>query len=269
MTLPAYAMKTSSFPDDYERFLVGPLFRPWAEILLDHARLKSAERVLDVACGTGIVARLAKERLGGHSHVVGIDVSPQMLAVARAVAPTIDWREGTAQAIPLLEGERFDVVMCHQGLQFFPDRGAALHEMRRATEHGGRLVVGVWKSMDETPLMHELHAVAERRLAPIIDRRHTFGDPLALERAIAESGFTEIRVEGMTQTIRFSEATVFVRLNTMALVGMSQASSTMNDEQRQQIVDAIVNDSADVVRQYTDAHGLVFELGANVATAQA
>lgn len=225
--------------------------------------------MLDVACGTGIVARVAYERLGPDSRVVGVDVSPQMLAVARAVAPTIDWREGNAQALPLGEGERFDVVMCHQGLQFFPDKRVALDEMRRATERGGRLVVGVWKSLDETPLMRELHAIAERHVGSIVDRRHSFGDAAALEKAIAESGFMDVRVEALVQTIRFSDGSAFLRLNTMALVGMSQASSTMNDAERQQIVEAIVTHSADVVRQYTHAAGLVFELGANVATARA
>jgi ubiquinone/menaquinone biosynthesis C-methylase UbiE len=83
----------SNFAESYEGLLVTPLFRPWAEILLDRLSLGPRARVLDIACGTGIAARLANKRLGGEGHVVGVDRSPVMLAVARAVAPEIDWRE--------------------------------------------------------------------------------------------------------------------------------------------------------------------------------
>src|SRR5437016_12184300 len=118
MSLPSCAMKQASFPEMYGHWLVGPLFLPWAEMTLDEVRLSPDDRVLDIACGTGIVARVAKERLGDAGYVVGIDISPDMLAVARAVAPSIDWREGNASALPLHDGEQFDVVVCQQGLQF-------------------------------------------------------------------------------------------------------------------------------------------------------
>ena len=118
MALPEYAMNASSFPQMYEQWLVGPLFRPYAEVLVERARLTPADRVLDVACGTGIVARLAAQRIGDNGLVVGVDISPQMLAVARTVAPEIDWREGDVSALPVADGERFDVVLCQQGLQF-------------------------------------------------------------------------------------------------------------------------------------------------------
>src|SRR5690348_11180588 len=109
MTLAGNPMKQASFPEMYERWLVGPLFRPWAEATLEEVKLSPGERVLDIACGTGIVARVARARLGDGGHVVGVDVSPDMLAVARAVAPSIDWREGNAGALPLHEGEQFDL----------------------------------------------------------------------------------------------------------------------------------------------------------------
>src|SRR5687767_1653134 len=104
MTLPSYAMNQASFPEMYERWLVGPLFLPWAKLTLDELNLSQDDSVLDIACGTGIVARVAKERLGDTGHVVGIDVSADMLAVARTVAPDIDWREGNASSLPLSEG---------------------------------------------------------------------------------------------------------------------------------------------------------------------
>ncbi len=269
MNLPAYANKLSNFPEMYERWLVEPLFQPWAEIVLDRAHLSAGDRMLDIACGTGIVARLAMKHLSGNEHVVGVDVSPQMLTVARAIEPRIDWREGDAAALPLREGERFDVVVCQQGLQFFPDKPAAVREMRRAIDRGGRLVVAVWKSLEEAPFFREIDRLAERRLGPFVDRRHSFGDPVALERLIADAGFENVRVESVTRTIRFAEPATLVHLNSHAVVGMSTACSTMTDEERARLSDLIAADSTDVVRQYGDGEGIAFGLAANVATARA
>jgi ubiquinone/menaquinone biosynthesis C-methylase UbiE len=260
-------MNTSNFPEMYERWLVGPLFRPFAEVLLDHACLRSGDRVLDIACGTGIMARLAKQRMGDSGRVVGVDVSPHMLAVARAVAPLVEWREGNAAALPLTEPDRFDVVFCHQGLQFFPEKTVALREMKRALDREGRLVIGVWPPLEETPFFRETHGVAERLIGPIVDRRHSFGDEAELEQVIADAGFEKVRVERVTRTIRVGDAAMFVRLNTMALVGMSASSSTMTEDERNRSVDAIVSESVGVVRRYSATGGLAFDLGANLATA--
>jgi ubiquinone/menaquinone biosynthesis C-methylase UbiE len=261
-------MNLASFPEAYESWLVGPLFRPWAEVLLERVELAAGDRVLDVACGTGIVARLAKERLGDDGHVVGIDLSPQMLAVARAVAPAVEWREGNATALPVQDPERFDVVICQQGLQFFPDRLAAAREMRRALAPGGRLAVATWGSKEDIPLVRDLHRVAERHLGAIVDQRHGFGDPAALEALLAGAGFQNVRVEAMSRAIRFSDGSVFLRLNTMALVGMSAVSKELGDAERARVVASIVGESAEVLMPYTDREGLMFEITSNVATAR-
>ena len=168
-----------SFPQIYEQALVGPLFRPWVDSLLEGVELGPGDRVLDIACGTGIVARLARERLGATARVVGIDVNPQMLAVARRVAPAIDWREGDAGVLPLGSDEQFDVVLCQQGFQFFQDRAAAARQMRRALVRGGRLGVSTWRPDEEFPLLRQLREIAERHLGPVDDRRHSLGEPEA------------------------------------------------------------------------------------------
>ena len=266
MTLPAYAMNLSSFPEMYERWLVGPLFRPWAEVMLEQVALATEDRVLDVACGTGVVARLAKDRLGDGGRVVGVDISPGMLAVARAVAPSIDWREGNVNALPLGDSEQFDVVVCQQGLQFFPDKAAAARELRRALGPNGRLAVSTWRALDDIPIFRELHRVAEHHVGPIVDQRHAFGDAALLATLLREAGVRDVDVKTMARTIRFDDASVFVRLNTMALVGMSAASKGMAEDERGRAVDAIVNDSADVVSPYTDGARLAFEISSNVAT---
>jgi ubiquinone/menaquinone biosynthesis C-methylase UbiE len=126
----------------------------------------------------GIVGRVPKERLGDAGNVVGIDVSADMLAVARAVAPNIDWREGNATALPLNDGEQFDVVVCQQGLQFFPDKAGAVTEMRRALSDRGRLAIATWRSDDEIPFFRAMRKVAERHLGAIVDQRYSFGDEI-------------------------------------------------------------------------------------------
>lgn len=268
MSLPSYAMSQSSFPAMYERWLAAPLFRPWAEIAFDALGLAPGARVLDIACGTGIAARVARERLGDGAKVVGVDVSRDMLEVARAAAPGIDWRCGDAQALPLRGGERFDVVTCHQGLQFFADRKAAAAEMRRALAPGGRLAVAVWRSDEEIPFFRALRSMAERRLGSVADQRYAFGDAAALEALLRDAGFGEVRGRPLTRIIRFADGAPFVRLNAMALVGMSAAGKAMGGDERKRAVDAIVEDSAPVLERYADASGVAFEVSANLATAR-
>jgi len=254
----------TSFPEIYEQALVGPLFEPWVEPLLEDVALAPGDRVLDVACGTGIVARVARKRLGSTEMIVGVDVSPPMLAVAARIAPTIDWRKGDAGMLPLRDGEAFDVVLCQQGFQFFPDRAAAARQMHRALAKGGRLGVSTWRPDEEFPVLRELRRIAEQHLGPIVDRRHSLGDPRPLEAVLRESGFHDVRSKRFSQTIRFQDGSVFVRLNAMALISMSAQASKLQDEEQQRTVDAIVRDSAELVRAHTGDAGFAFEIGANV-----
>jgi ubiquinone/menaquinone biosynthesis C-methylase UbiE len=268
MKLPSYAMNQASFPQMYERWLVGPLFRPWAEMTVEEVRLGSGDRFLDIACGTGILARVARERIGDAGHVVGVDISADMLAVARAVEPDIEWREGNASALPLTGGEQFDVVVCQQGLQFFPDKPAAAAQMRRALAKGGRLAVATWRSDEEIPFFRELRRVAERHLGAISDQRYGFGDAAPLKTLLLDAGFNEVQSKVLTRTIRFEDGASFLRLNAMALVGMSAAGKAMSDQERKNFVERIVDDSASVQQSYMDGSVLAFELRTNLALAK-
>jgi len=268
MTLPNYAMKQASFPEMYERWLVGLLFQPWVESTLDAVRLSAGGRLLDVACGTGVVARIARKRVGDTGYVVGIDISSDMLAVARAMAPGIDWRQGNADALPLRAYEQFDAIVCQQGLQFFPNRAEAVAQMRRALTKGGRLAVTTWRSDEEMPFIRELRKIAERRLGAIVDQRYSLGDPAALETVLRGAGFDEVQSRTITRTIRFEPEIPFLRLNAMALVGMSAASNAMADEERRRVVEAIVGESEPVLRRYTEKSATTFELSANLVTAE-
>jgi ubiquinone/menaquinone biosynthesis C-methylase UbiE len=134
----------------YERCGARYILGPCAPSLVNAARLSAGERVLDVACGTGVVTRITAERVGPAGRVVGVDLNPGMIAVARSLpAPTgaqIEWLERSALELGLQDAS-FDVVLCQQGLQFFPDKALALREMRRVLDRGGRLALSVWKGV--------------------------------------------------------------------------------------------------------------------------
>jgi ubiquinone/menaquinone biosynthesis C-methylase UbiE len=258
-----------TLPELYERELVGPLFRPWAEELIARAGLSPGDRILDIACGTGIVARLAREKTGPQSRVTGIDLSPDMLKVARSLEPRIEWIEGNAESLPLDPNERFDVVFCHQGLQFVADRPAAAREMRRVLDGSGRAVVAVWRAIEEAPLFLDLKRVAERHLGTITDRRHGFSDEDELGRLFRAAGFAEVQVEKVSKTLHFPSGEPLVRLNTMAVVGMSEKGPSLSDGERAKVVAAIVSDSMPLLARYAEGTGITFDIGANIAEAKA
>jgi ubiquinone/menaquinone biosynthesis C-methylase UbiE len=268
MTLPFNSAQAPTFPELYERILVGPLFKPFAEELLERVKLAPGDTVLDIACGTGIVSRLAKEKLGATGKVTGVDLSPPMLAVARTIAPDIDWRTGSASSMPVDAGA-FSVVICQQGLQFFPEKPSAAAEMRRALAPGGRVAVATWRSRDENVLFDALTRVAERHVGPVVDQRHSYADAGVLASLLTAAGLRDVRVETVTRTVRVPEGAMLARMNSMAIVSMSAAGGEMSDEERPKVVGAIAAECAEVLSRYADGGGIAFDMSTNVATATA
>lgn len=145
--------------ENYERYFVPTIGAPFATALLNAAALQVGERVLDIACGTGVVTRLAAEQVGQQGAVAGLDVNPAMLAVARSVPSSgaaIEWHEANAESLPLPDGS-FDVVVSSLGLQFVTDKTSALREMRRVLAPEGRLAIA---TVGPTPPLHDSRAGA-------------------------------------------------------------------------------------------------------------
>jgi SAM-dependent methyltransferase len=158
-----------SAPEIYERELVPAVFGAWAPVLVDLAQPRSGHRVVDVACGTGIVARIAAMRVGPTGAVVGIDLNPGMLSVARSAASTeprsggpLQWQEASADKLPLADGS-FDIVYCQLGLQFFADRAAALREMRRVLDTEGRLALMMVRDTRQSRICRDGGSIAATR----------------------------------------------------------------------------------------------------------
>jgi ubiquinone/menaquinone biosynthesis C-methylase UbiE len=193
----------------YERQLVPAIFAPWAPRVVALAAPAARQRVLDVACGTGVVARLAAERVGPDGHVVGLDLNPGMLDVARglpAAGAPIGWVQASAGRLPFQDGS-FDLACCQLGLQYFPDRSAALAEMARVLVPAGRLVAMVWQSIDRSPGFAALATALDRHLGPAVGAimRAPFGlsDEGALRGLVEGAGFRDVRLDRQAGVVRF------------------------------------------------------------------
>lgn len=197
----------------YEAKFVPSIFAEWAEALVDAAGVVAGDAVLDVACGTGIVARTAVDHVGPTGSVVGIDVNPSMLTVARRVQPAIEWRQGDALALPV-EAGAYDVVTCQMALMFVPDRIAAFAEMARVVRTGGTVAVDVPASLDVQPAYRAFVDIAARHAGPearsLLATYWNCGDLTALVRDMDRAGLDVTARRTRAGTARFDSAADFV-----------------------------------------------------------
>jgi SAM-dependent methyltransferase len=186
----------------YEQVLVPALFAEWPPRVIEAAAVGPGMRVLDVACGTGILAREAASQVGADGHVIGVDPGPGMLAVAQELAPDIDWREGIAEALPF-DDDSFDAVVSQFGFMFFADKPQAAKEMLRVLKPGGRLAVAVWDTLDRNPAYADevrlLEHLAGRPAADCVRAPFALGEPTALR---APFGVADIPVDIVTHAGR-------------------------------------------------------------------
>jgi SAM-dependent methyltransferase len=190
----------------YEDFFVPALFGQWALRVADAVDVRSGERVLDVACGTGVLARAVAELIGPIGTVIGLDVNEGMLAVARRKAPEIEWRAGRAEDLPFAS-DSFDAVVSQFGLMFFEDRRAALQEMVRVLRPGGQLAVAVWASLDQCPGYAALCDLLARlfgdQVADAVRAPFALGNRSHLYALFAEAGVLTPRITTRVGTVRF------------------------------------------------------------------
>lgn len=193
----------------YERYS-GRIMVPWIDSLIELSDLQPGERVLDLACGTGKVARLAAVGVGSSGSVVGLDLNAAMLATARDVPPSdsgaaIEWREGDATHLPF-EDATFDIVLCSQGLQYFPDRTAALREIRRVLVTGGRLVLSVWGPLQDNPFQSAVYGALGSHLGIEGVGGFVLGDAQEVHSLIADEGFRDVSVRSIERTLSLPAA---------------------------------------------------------------
>jgi ubiquinone/menaquinone biosynthesis C-methylase UbiE len=256
-----------SAPENYERYFVPVIGAPLAADLIDTAALRPSERVLDVACGTGVVARLAVERVGPTGTVAGLDLNPGMLAVARAVTPpglSIEWHEASAKAMPLPD-EEFDVVLCQLGLQFVPDKPAALLEMRRVLAPGGRLAINV--PGPTPPIFAIVDEALERHIGPeaagFVRMVFSLHDPDEIRNLINGAGFHDVDVQPGTKTLRLPPPEDFLWQYVQS-TPLAAMVAQVDDQSRA----ALERDVVAKLQEFVKDGALMFQVGLVVATAR-
>ncbi|MCA1371579.1 class I SAM-dependent methyltransferase [Bradyrhizobium sp. BRP14] len=235
----------------YERYLVPAITSLWAADLIARAQPKAGEAVLDIACGTGVVTRLAARHLGT-GRVVGLDLNPGMLAVAGAMAstePPIEWVEGSALGLPFTDAS-FDVVLCQLGLQFFPDRFRALREMRRVLVPSGRVALSVYGPIERTPAAFAFAQALDEHLGAGASNtkraEHIFSEVEELRTLISGAGFDQVEIHTVTQLITFPSVLDYVRFQLTA-TPMKGLLSEHSELDREAVMNSVASDARSVL----------------------
>jgi SAM-dependent methyltransferase len=199
----------------YESCFVPAIFGAWANPVADAAGIRTGNKVLDVGCGTGVLAREALRRVGPEGQVVGLDLNEGMLAVAARTEPKIEWRQGDAASLPF-EDASFDVVVSQFALMYFPDRVASLSEMWRTLAPGGRLAIAAWAPIDHARGYQILVEIAARQCggaaADVLAAPFVLGDQAELAKLFANSGISGADVTLHEGSIRFPSVKEFIRI---------------------------------------------------------
>lgn len=246
----------------YEESFVPALFGQWAPRVAALAQIQPGNHVLDVACGTGVLAREAVSRVETSGFVAGVDASPGMLAVAAELAPLIEWREGTAEALPY-DDQRFDAVVSQFGLMFFNDPDQALNEMLRVLKKDGRLAVAVWASLESVPAyaaeVELLERLAGKLAADALRAPFVLGSPDELAQRIANAGFEEVKVTTHAGVARFPTIRFMVEADLRGWLPLMGVNLTEDQ------IEQILHEAEHVLRNYVNADAS-FELGAHICT---
>jgi ubiquinone/menaquinone biosynthesis C-methylase UbiE len=257
----------------YQRHLVPAMTAHWAADLVRRVDVRGSDRVLDVACGTGVAARAAAGRAGPAGRVVGIDINAAMLAVARSLpggqGARIAWFEASALALPVRDASH-DVVLCQLGLQFFADRPAALAEIHRVLRPGGRLGVSVFGAIEHNPATFALSQALDRRIGPDASAakraEHALADPALLRTLVAGAGFGQITIVTQTRVVRFAAAGDYVRIQ-LAATPLAALRTPLARADAQRLTELLVADVAASLEPYQTARGLEFPQEAHVLLA--
>jgi len=257
--------------ENYQRRYVPYSMDPLAVLLLDHAVVRPGERVVDVGCGTGAVARQAAPRVGREGEVVAVDINPAMLAVGRSLpAPEgapIDWREGSAMALPLPDAS-FDLALCQHGLQYFPERAAALREMRRVLAPGGRAAICVWRSLEHNPLSRLLQESIARRLnsTPLaLFPATALGDADALREMLVSAGFGDVSVVEQPLTVREPWDDALVTQTLKAAAAVLPMYAAMTPEELAALAQATQDEIEPALQAFRRDTEMVYPMSAHIA----
>jgi SAM-dependent methyltransferase len=250
----------------YESLHVEALFRQWARPVLEAAGAAAGDRVLDVACGTGVLAREALGRVEPTGSVTGLDLGAGMLAVAEEIESDVTWIEGEASRLPF-EDDEFDVVVSQFGLMFFPDPIQAIREMLRCTKPGGRVAVAVWEALERSaayPISVEiLNRRAGADAAGALRAPFVLGDTDELHGMFTSAGASAVSIETHTGTARFPSVRTMVEAD---LRGWLPVMGVVLEDD---LVDEILAEAETALSEFVTAEGeMVFDAPAHIVSVQ-
>ena len=234
----------------YESLFVPALFAQWTAPMIDIAGIARGQQVLDVACGTGVLARAAADRVGAAGSVVGVDLNPAMLAVAARQRPDLEWREADVADLPFADG-RFDAVLCQSALFFFPDVLAALREMARVLRPGGVLAVQTYAALPDQPGFGELETIVARHAPPeamrLVDTYWSQGDLPTLRANLEQVGLTVVETRSKLGTAMYGSVA--------DLVEIEIRGTPLVDRLTEDQIDQILAESREALGRYRTADG--------------
>lgn len=248
----------------YEDLHVPALFKQFSPLVVAAAGVQPGQRVLDVACGTGVLAREAAAVVGERGLVAGLDPTLGMLAVARQLAPAVEWKLGTAESLPFEDGA-FDAVASQFGLMFFSDPHSAVTEMLRVLVPGGRMAVAVWDSLGNLQAYPEevelLERLAGTRAADALRAPFVLGDTARLRGLFADAGVAGVEVVTHAGTARFPN------IRTMVEADLRGWLPVMGVELDEATIASILEAAEQTLARYVTADGTVeFETPAHIVS---
>ncbi len=218
--------------------------------LIELAEIKRGSTVLDIATGIGEPSITAANQVGNSGHVLAIDISPQMLSIARqrdissGLEQVIEFKEGDAETIDL-PASTFDAALCRFGLMFLPDLRSGLSNIYRSLVDGGRLAAAVWASPDKVPFIAvALNTVMKETKSPPPPPAGTPGpfslsDENMLTNSLINSGFKDVTIERMDVSFDFDSAEVYTNFAYETAAPVHAMLANQQQERREEILKAI------------------------------